>query len=259
MNVEPVPAATILMLRNGKDDTSPLEVFMVERNHKIDFATGALVFPGGKVDPGDSSTLVIERTDGSIQNEYKASLVTAAIREAFEECGILLARASGDEDIISADRLSTLTPYRKALNENEISLENFLIKEDLRLAGDKLTLFAHWITPTMMPKRFDTYFFLAKAPQDHIPKHDGYESTDSTWITPQNAIDAAESKTRTIIFPTLLNLQKLSQYSTIEKAIQTTEAESIVTVLPTTEKRDDGNFIRIPIEAGYGISESKID
>lgn len=259
MNVEPVPAATILMLRNGKDDTSPLEVFMVERNHKIDFATGALVFPGGKVDPGDSSTLVIERTDGSIENEYKASLVTAAIREAFEECGILLARASGDEDIISADRLSTLTPYRKALNENEISLENFLIKEDLRLAGDKLTLFAHWITPTMMPKRFDTYFFLAKAPQDHIPKHDGYESTDSTWITPQNAIDAAESKTRTIIFPTLLNLQKLSQYSTIEKAIQTTEAESIVTVLPTTEKRDDGNFIRIPIEAGYGISESKID
>ena len=259
MNVEPVPAATILMLRNGKDDTSPLEVFMVERNHKIDFATGALVFPGGKVDPGDSSTLVIERTDGSIQNEYKASLVTAAIREAFEECGILLARASGDEDIISADRLSTLTPYRKALNDNEISLENFLIKEDLRLAGDKLTLFAHWITPTMMPKRFDTYFFLAKAPQDHIPKHDGYESTDSTWITPQNAIDAAESKTRTIIFPTLLNLQKLSQYSTIEKAIQTTEAESIVTVLPTTEKRDDGNFIRIPIEAGYGISESKID
>ena len=259
MNVEPVPAATILMLRNGKDDTSPLEVFMVERNHKIDFATGALVFPGGKVDPGDSSTLVIERTDGSIENEYKASLVTAAIREAFEECGILLARASGDEDIISADRLNTLTPYRKALNENEISLENFLIKEDLRLAGDKLTLFAHWITPTMMPKRFDTYFFLAKAPQDHIPKHDGYESTDSTWITPQNAIDAAESKTRTIIFPTLLNLQKLSQYSTLEKAIQTTEAESIVTVLPTTEKRDDGNFIRIPIEAGYGISESKID
>ena len=259
MNVEPVPASTILMLRNGKDNTSPLEVFMVERNHKIDFATGALVFPGGKVDPGDSSTSVIERIDGVIENEYKASLIAAAIREAFEECGILLARPTGEKKIVSGDRLSTLAHYRNALNKNEISLENFLLEEDLRLAGDKLTPFAHWITPTMMPKRFDTYFFLAEAPQDHIPKHDGYESTDSTWLTPQNAIEAAEAKTRTIIFPTLLNLQKLSQFSTTEKAIQITSSESIVTVLPTTEKRDDGNFICIPIEAGYGISESKID
>ena len=259
MNVEPVPAATVLMLRNGIGDTTAMEVFMVERHHKIDFATGALVFPGGKVDQGDSTSTVIERTDGVFRTKDQASVAIAAIREAFEECGILLARSTGNKPLINAARLNKLSHYRKELNKNAISLEDFLIKEDLRLAGDQLTLFAHWITPEMMPKRFDTYFFLAKAPQDHIPEHDGYESTDSTWTTPQNAIDAARNGSRTIIFPTLLNIKKLSQYQTAEDAIRISRSETVVTVLPKTEKRDDGNYIHIPIEAGYGISESKLE
>ena len=249
-----VPAATILMLRDG---TPGLEVFMVVRHHQIDFASGALVFPGGKIDATDIDAAPY--CDGiESATPYQVAMQIGAIREAFEECGVLLARAEGEAALISGDRLKTLVDYRESIHSGEISFAGFLEQEQLRLACDCLVPFAHWVTPDMMPKRFDTHFYLALAPEDHVAIHDGYESVDSVWISPDQAVEEAKAGKRTIIFPTRLNLEKLSEWSTPDEVIEAAKTLDIVSVLPWTEKREDGNYLCIPPEAGYNISEEKM-
>jgi hypothetical protein len=144
------------------------------------------------------------------------------------------------------------------MNKGDIPLLDFLQNEKLELACDALTHFAHWITPPMMPKRFDTHFYLAIPPADHIAVHDGYESVDSVWIDPTDAIAGAENGKYTIIFPTLRNIEKLATWSTPEAAIEAAKSTTPVPVLPWTEKRDDGQYLCIPVEAGYAISEEKM-
>lgn len=251
----PVPAATVLMLRNGADG---LEVFMVVRHHQIDFASGALVFPGGKADSADFDAALIDHLDGAADDPDMRAIQVACIREAFEECGVLLARAVGDEALISGERLAGLESYRDRLHGGELTILEFLQKEQLRLANDQLVHFAHWVTPPMMPKRFDTHFFLALAPPDHLAIHDGHESVDSVWITPAAALADAAAGKRTVIFPTLRNIEKLGHSATAEDAIRAAEGTTPVRVLPWTEKRDDGTYLRIPVEAGYDISEEKM-
>ena len=251
----PKPAATILLLRPGK---SKLEVFMVVRHQQIDFASGALVFPGGKADPQDFAEALIPHLQGAEDGPDMRAAQVSAIREAFEECGILLARESGSSNIISGERLAELQIHREPMNKGEISLLDFLVEEGLTLACDELTHFAHWITPPMMPKRFDTHFYLAIPPADHIAVHDGYESVDSVWIDPADAIDGAANGKYTIIFPTLRNIEKLATWSTPEAAIAAARETTTVPVLPWTEKREDGQYLCIPVEAGYAISEEKM-
>ena len=123
------------------------------------------------------------------------------------------------------------------------------------MAADRLVHFAHWITPENLPKRFDTHFFLAKAPEDHLATHDGYESVDSVWIQPSEAFEDAEAGRRSIIFPTLRNVAKLAQSKTTEEAIKRAGNDKIITVLPKMETRPDGVYLSIPPEAGYDISE----
>jgi len=251
---EPVPAATILMLRDAPDG---LETFMVVRHHQIDFASGALVFPGGKVDPGDYE--VRTYCDGAEAIDDKTlAMMAGAIREAFEESGVLLARPAGGSELISGKHLAKLDTYRDQLNRGGLSLLDFLKQEDLRLACDCLQHFAHWVTPPMMPKRFDTHFYLAIAPDDHLAVHDGHESVDSIWITPGNAISGSQNGRYTIIFPTLLNIEMLALSKDVKQAMEMARARTVVEVLPWTEQRDDGNYICIPAQAGYPYSEQKI-
>ena len=248
----PVPAATILMLR----EREALEVFMVVRHHQIDFASGALVFPGGKADAQDFDDALLPYLQGAAAETDMRAIQVCAIREAFEECGILLAYR-GDK-LISGAELEPLEPYREKLNSGETALLDFLRDHELRLACDQLVHFAHWITPEMMPKRFDTHFYLAVAPEDHLAIHDGYESVDSVWIKPGDAVADAEAGRRTIIFPTLKNVEKLATFGNIQAAVEETQAGSVVPVLPWTEKREDGNYICIPPEAGYEGNSERI-
>jgi 8-oxo-dGTP pyrophosphatase MutT (NUDIX family) len=251
----PVPAATILMLR---DSPKGLEVFMVVRHHQIDFASGALVFPGGKADEADFDPRLDEFLDGAMDDADMKAIQVASIREAFEECGVLLAREAGSDKVISGERLDTLEPYRDGLHKGKVTILEFLQRENLRLACDRLVHFAHWVTPPMVPKRFDTHFFLAAAPSDHLAVHDGHESVDSVWITPAEALADAAAGRRTVIFPTLRNIEKLGHYATVAEAIAATEGTTPVKVLPWTEQRDDGNYLCIPPEAGYDVSEEKM-
>jgi 8-oxo-dGTP pyrophosphatase MutT (NUDIX family) len=245
----------MLMLRDGPDG---LEVFMVVRHHQIDFASGALVFPGGKADPADFDAGLGPRLDGAADDADMCAMQVAAIREAFEECGVLLARNSGEDELIDGRRLSALEPYRDRLHKGKLSIGEFLEREDLHLACDRLVHFAHWVTPPMVPKRFDTHFFLAAAPSDHLAVHDGHESVDSVWITPSEALADAEAGRHTVIFPTLRNIEKLGRYASVAEAIAAAESTTPVRVLPWTEQRDDGTYLCIPAEADYEISEEKM-
>jgi len=242
-----IPAATILLLRDGAEG---LEVFMVKRHHQIDFTPGALVFPGGKVFEGDSNAALNNLTDGieDWSTDMRA-LGAAAIREVFEESGILMAREEGQSDFLSAARAAELQHYRGPLDRREVDLADMLRDEKLRLACDSLAHFAHWITPEMMPKRFDTHFFLAAVPEGHLGRHDGRESVDSVWIRPEVAI--ADRKRWNVIFPTKLNLMKLAQSHTVADALATARATPPISVTPWTEDGPDGLILRIRDDAGY--------
>lgn len=248
----PVPAATLILIR---DSSEGLEVFMVERHHQIDFATGALVFPGGKIDKTDYDPGLRARCENADQySELELALRVGGIREAFEECGVLLAHDAGGSGLVNAERLRDLEHYRKELVDGQIAMLEFLTKENLILLPQNLVPFAHWITPPMVPKRFDTHFFVIEAPMDHVALHDGHESVDSVWIKPAKVIEEGDAGRRTVIFPTRMNVQKLGRSRTVAEALSAARASRIVTVLPQMMQGDDGPYLKIPEEAGYDIS-----
>jgi 8-oxo-dGTP pyrophosphatase MutT (NUDIX family) len=249
--VVPRLAATIVLARDG---ASGLEIFMVQRHHEIDFATGAMVFPGGKLDPDDADASLREYARGAeALDDDGFALRVAAIRETFEECGILLAREEGSDELLGAERLRELEGrYRESVHDGKASMLDLVTWEGVELACDVLVPFAHWITPAVVPKRFDTYFFVAAAPPDQLAVHDGHESVDSLWIHPSDAEREAEAGRRTIIFPTLMNLQKLALSASTDELIENARANPVVTVRPEIGSRDDGvKVVRLPREAGY--------
>ena len=242
-----IPAATVLLLREGEGG---VEVFMVVRHHQIDFASGALVFPGGKLDASDAADDLAAHCRGADGlTAVQRSLRVGAIREAFEESGVLLARPAGEAEFVSAARVRALQPWRARLEGHEASMLEFARAEKLDLALDALVPFAHWITPSFMPKRFDTHFFVAAAPADHDALHDGSESVDSVWIAPRDALADGRAKKRVIIFPTRLNLEKLARSANLGAAL---DAQPVVTVQPWLEQQDGKTLLRIPPDAGYG-------
>ena len=135
----------------------------------------------------------------------------------------------------------------------------FARSENMFFSIDALVPFSHWITPEKMPMRFDTRFYIAIAPKGHEGQHDGNESVDSIWINPQQALDDCLSEKRTIIFPTRLNLEKLNESKTVTQAINNAKNSKIVTVTPLIEKLDQGIFITVPKEAGYGEIKEAIN
>lgn len=214
------PASTILLLRDGVEG---LEVFMVVRNRAIDFAGGALVFPGGRV----------EEADAALGEPFRI----AAIREAFEESGLLLARRG--DDMLAEHSLPRDGDFHAVLAEHALTP-----------AADALVHFAHWITPPDMPKRFDTHFYLAEAPAQQIGMHDGDEAVESVWITPDQALAEAEVGQRVLVFATRLNLVRLARFRSVAEALA--GAGPVVTVCPEPFEDEAGKWMRVPEAAGYG-------
>ena len=254
----PVPAvmaSTVLLLRDNDGSPDPLEVFMVVRHHQIDFASGALVFPGGKLAKGDRDSSVRAFCVGAdLLDDDMLGLRVGALREVFEECGVLLAYDEAGA-MVAGDRLESLDHYRKPLDRGEIGIVEMLTNENLKLAVDQMVPFAHWITPVFMPKRFDTHFFVVKAPSDQVAQHDGREMVDSVWINPKQALQSAEEGIYTIIFPTRMNLKKLGAYDSVDSALNGAKGQVPFTVEPWTEGEGDKAVLRIPAEAGYGVTE----
>lgn len=255
---QPRLSATVLLVRDGPEG---VELFMVVRHHQIDFASGALVFPGGSLDPNDADPRLRTLSDGiDDATDEVCRLKVGAAREAFEECGVLLARRADSDGLVDGATAAELgARYRVVLEAGEIGMADIAEAEGLRLALDQLAPFAHWITPTHMPKRFDTHFFVAAAPADHALAHDGREAVDSVWITAAQAIADGEAGQRTVIFPTRLNLAKIGRSATVSELLERCRTEPVVTVLPTTSQRDGQRIMHIPIEAGYGASEFAVE
>ncbi len=256
---QPRLAATLML---GRDAPGGIEVFMVVRHHRIDFATGALVFPGGKVEEADRDSRLRARCRGSeALSDAALAIRTACVREAFEEAGVLLARERGNEDFVGQDRLAALQErWRFALEQDRATMAEMAAAEDLEFATDTLTRFAHWVTPEHMPKRFDTHFYLAEAPtaQKHTAAHDGRESVDSIWISWEALRQGQADGRYTVLFPTRLNMKKLARSRTVAEACRTAAATAVVPVLPEVEFVDGGRIMRIPEAAGYGRSEFHI-
>jgi 8-oxo-dGTP pyrophosphatase MutT (NUDIX family) len=251
----PRPATTVLLLRPSQksDADSPLEVFMVVRHHAIDSFSGALVFPGGKLEDSDGDARLKARCGGADKiSPEELKFRVAGIREAFEECGVLLARKPGQRSVIAAADLKAIeTKWRAKLTKDTATMVDLVEAEDLELATDLLMPYAHWITPTFVPKRFDTWFYLAEAPEDQIALHDGSESTDSVWIGAQQAIDEAAAGKRTLVHATTKNLELLAEGVTVTGALSQASERKIVTVQPWVEQRDGKRFLHIPEGAGY--------
>jgi 8-oxo-dGTP pyrophosphatase MutT (NUDIX family) len=251
--VKPRPASTILLLRDASAQKE-IEVFMMVRHYEIDFNSGALVFPGGSVDKGDNEIIANPAlySGGEGMDADELSFRIAAIRETFEESGILLARSKGSKALVDARRAGEIeAAHRAALCEGKITFLKVLTDNGMLLALDELVPYAHWITPEGMPKRFDTWFFLAAAPPDQLGAHDGKESTDSIWVSPREALEGGETGRFKLPFPTTRNLIRLGKQASVEAALDDSRGKKVVTVTPVMTKTATGRQLRIPLEAGY--------
>ena len=251
---EPRLSATILMVRDAA--SSPPEGLMVKRHYEIDFAAGALVFPGGKASEDDSRADWDAWTDGDYGPVQQDARI-AAVREAYEESGLLLARHASARGpgapLVGADIADKLAPHRHAVDRAEMSFLDLIREHELVLALDSLVHFGHWITPIMMPKRFDTHFYIAPAPEHQIAAHDGRETTDAVWMSAEEALAQEADGRATIIFPTRMNLKRMTMATSVSDALARFGAMDVPTVLPKPGKDDDGNpCLFIPDVEGYG-------
>lgn len=252
-----------------------LEVCMLRRHLDSDFVGGAYVFPGGKVDHEDRSAAAGAACAGRDDAEASALLDVAsgglaywvaALRECFEEAGVLLAyeAAPGPSavpvDLASPQSRRRLATLRVALNAGEIPFLDLLRAEHLRLAADRVHYFSHWITPEGAPKRYDTRFFVAALPPGQVPVHDEHETVATAWVRPAEALARAESGEFDIIFPTMKNLQAISRFPTSAELLAAAAAvERVPTVLPRVVSDHRGLRILLPGDPGYDEAVGTVD
>lgn len=257
MTDKPVPlAATLLLLR---DTAAGFEVLMITRHAETVFAGGAAVFPGGRLDPEDADPALLQhcRAVPGIDTAQMA-LRICAIRETFEEAGLLLARRRGEERLLGGSALDMVQEELLLRLGHPADFAELIVEGRLELATDLLVPFAHWITPEIRPRRYDTYFYLAPAPLEQEARHDGREAVDSIWIAPGQAAENGAAHRVKMIFATRFNLQKLARSATSEAAFAAARAAKIVTVTPVYRETPQGLMWCIPIEAGYGIAETPV-
>lgn len=249
----PVPAATVMLLRDGADG---LEVFMVTRHPAMWFSS-ALVYPGGKLDPSDTDPRLVELCrSASDLTADQVALRICAIRETFEESGILLACERDSGVLVNGVRGAQLEQrYRAGIHTGKITLYDMAKAENLTLADDHLVPFAHWITPKEFPRRFDTHFYLARTPADQSASHDDHEAADSIWVRPAVAIAEAEAGDHALMLVTRVNLAKVGRSRTTQEALDAARAATIVTVNPPVDIQEQGVTYYLPEEAGYGLTE----
>ena len=250
------PAATVILMRDAAE--GGFEILMVKRSGRSAFGS-IYVFPGGKLDPEDSTRELYSYCKGMTDVEASRKLGIdkdglaywiACIRECFEEVGVLL---TGFSDSIIQDT-HKLNVLRNKLNNKEITFKDICLSESLNLRVKNIVPCAHWITPTIEPKRFDTRFFLAKVDFKQLASHDGFELTESTWIKPQDALKRLEKGEMNMIIPTIENIKALAQFSSSKDAFDYFDSlkdEEILPILPKFIKKD-GNWIGfLPGDEGY--------
>lgn len=255
--VKPRPAATIALLREGGHEG--LEVLLLRRVRTSGFVPGAWVFPGGRVDSDDAGPELVARTDGLTEQDASRRLglvrgaepaamayYLAAVREAFEETGLLVARGDGGAPPESAADDPAMRTARDALLESEPAFPDLLDRLGLRIDGGAITYVAHWITPEAEPRRYDTRFFAAVVPPDRPVLLHPKEMSDALWLGPAEALLRWREGTLPMVFPTIRTLEDLCGFGGPEAAVAHFRRQRIPTVLPRLVRTKDGVGIEIP-------------
>ena len=207
-------AATVVVAR---DSPRGPEVVMLRRHVRLDFVGDAYVFPGGAVDADDADIEAIdissEEADARLSTTRGRAFFVAAVREIFEESGLLLATQAGRA--LSAADLSSLADDREKLNARDVAFRDLIVERDLHLLARDLIFFAHWVTPVGPPRRYDTRFFMVEAPLDQIASHDGEETVSSLWVTPTEALERHYRGELEMIFPTIRTLTELATFDSV--------------------------------------------
>lgn len=249
------PAATVMLI----DDRPDLQVYMLQRNAKTVFAGGMWVFPGGAVDHQDDASyyqdIITHRTDAEASDlmgleSGATAYYMAAIRETFEEAGILLALRQDDERPLRIDQAEQdkFQAYRDALNAGEIELKTILEQEKLLADVGQMHYIARWITPLGSPRRFDARFFIARIPSHQIPQHDDSELVNSAWLTPREILERIDREEMVLMTVTERMIRSLALFESSAEVIDSASqnhADQRARVDAVTGK------ITMPGEPGY--------
>jgi 8-oxo-dGTP pyrophosphatase MutT (NUDIX family) len=253
-------AATVMLVRD--DASGALEVFMLRRNLKSDFVGGAYVFPGGGVDDHDRFADLEAVCEGRSDTEASGQLGVdagglafwvAAIRESFEEAGVLL--AYDGPDLIrfdDPDRAARFAAHRAEVDQGASRLIDVCRSEGLRLAVDTMYYFSHWITPEGPTRRYDTRFFVARAPAGQVPLHDDREVIANLWIRPSEALAAHRAGEFEMIFPTVRSLIAIERFASANDLLAAAAAiGEVPAILPRIVEDQGGLRIVLPGDPGY--------
>ena len=235
-----------------------LEVFMVRRVIQSDFMPDVYVFPGGSVQPDDLAVeqeagvcrpLVADAADPEGRTALGRGVRAAAIRELFEEAGVLLAYHGTDVLAVNEGNRERFADYRQAFNQRKGSLVAMASAEQLALASDRLDYFAHWITPEGLPKRFDTHFFVTTAPSEQQAVYDNLETSEGIWIAPSLALERAQRNEFPIVFATIHQLHDLAAFTSVADALQASASTPVKTHAPVLVEREGQFHVHLPEDA----------
>ena len=248
-------AATVILAR------SPFEVYLTRRSARSAFAPDAFVFPGGTVDAQDASSDAQRRTLGleerRLREEFRATvdaslasseppvapnqgaaLLVTALRELFEEAGILLARDAAGH-LVSTASVEGLDAERIAVRTGTLTFGEFLERHDWYADGSRLSLFSHWITPPVEPRRYNTHFFFAIAPPLQDPLADAHETHDGLWIAPAEALERYAQGSLHLVYPTIKHLERLRAFTSADDAAHYARKKPVLTIMPHAPGDDD--------------------
>jgi 8-oxo-dGTP pyrophosphatase MutT (NUDIX family) len=249
-------AATVILVR------PPFEVYLTRRSARSAFAPDAFVFPGGTIEPQDDSAAIRARTIGlepdRLAREFRAtippdlandepaidlsaagSLFIAALRELFEEAGVLFARTAAGWPIEAAPAQWERTGLeRVAIRNGTLAFADFLSAHDWFADARALTLFSHWITPRSEPRRYNTHFFFAVAPPGQAALADAVETHDGLWIDPASALERKRSDNFRLVYPTIKHLERLQRFGSIEDALEFARNKRVLTIVPNDTNDD---------------------
>lgn len=243
--VPPKPAATLILVRDAKD---AVEVFCVERSGKSAFMGGAIVFPGGKVDPSDSDDSWLEHVvdvDASLRSHR-----LAACRESLEEAAILPV----DGGALGDTELETL---RRTHADDKAALRSFLASRGLRIDLRALHPFSHWVTPTAESRRYDTYFFIAKAPEGQTGAHDQTETTASFWATPAEVLRRFLAGEVQLAPPTHRTLEILSTCKSSQDVLALASNANLDPICPRLIPQEDTVALVLPGDPEHDVRETR--
>ena len=252
--VEPRNAATIVLMRGGdRPEPGALEVYLLRRHVDMAFAAGMAVFPGGGVDPRDFDRAVgwvgpppaAWATLMGVDEALARALVCTAVRETFEESGVLFAGTTHDS-VVADTTGDDWEADRQALESRELAFTDFLSRRGLQLRADLLRVWASWQTPVFEPRRYRTWFFAAEVPAGQQTRDVSTESEEVTWMSVRDAITAVDEGRMLMLPPQYCTCVELFDHSAPVSALAAADGRDLSTVEPTVVLDGDGAVLQIP-------------